>query len=66
MVKLGGAHYADVILSELLCKGAHTTTEDLDEPMSKCWKIAGGYVSDNGDDSIHNNGHKAATVNTDN
>jgi hypothetical protein len=29
VVKAGGAHYADVIQSELLRTGAHTATEDL-------------------------------------
>ena len=51
MVKAGGTHYSDVIRSETLRKGVHTTAEDLVEAMSECWRIAGGGVSDGGDDN---------------
>lgn len=37
VVKAGGTFYSDVIRSETLRKGVHTTAEDLVEAMSKYW-----------------------------
>ena len=36
VVKVGGAHYTDIIRSELLHKGVHTTTGNLIKVMSEC------------------------------
>ena len=65
VVKAGGAHYADVIQSELLYKGAHTNTGDLIKAISKCWQIAGGGdIGDTDDDSVQSNCHETALVGT--
>lgn len=65
VVKAGGALYADVIRSETIRKGTHTTADDLVEAMSECWRIAGGGVSDDDADSVHSDGHETALGGTD-
>ena len=62
VVKSGGSHYADMIHSQLLHKGAHTTSEDLDEAMSKCWCISGGDVNNNDMYNVQSDRHNTTML----